>query len=459
MQNEIFSKEVDALYNALPVPLVANFFNTLILVYILKNQISSSALLFWVIANLIIIGFRFSAYYHYRFAKTRCSAHTAYVVYMLGISAAGILWGSSYYFLLPASPYHAMMLLIIIGGMVAGAVGSSSYRPESYIFYNLFVIAPYALYFIFNTSTDSSWMMGITLVLFSVMMIVSSKRFHTNFTDVVLLQLQQEELLKHLEEEKHYADHLNENLLQEIIEKEHYQTDLVVALEEAHQAAIAKDAFFATMSHELRTPLNAIIGFSQILIRRPDVSAELSSYIEKILISGKHLLDLVNTILDFSKMKAGKMELHRSTFSLSELLKDISIMTEPLVQKHSISIQYPSVENVFIEGDRKMIQQILINLLSNAIKFSPENGLIAVTFKSDQNNHFSVCDHGRGIAAEHLESIFDPFSQVKNFTQDALKGTGLGLAIVKEMVHAHGGNIWVESTLGIGSCFEFTIPK
>lgn len=457
MQNELFSKEVDALYRALPVPLIANIVNAFIIAFILRGHIADATLGLWMGANLAIVLFRFANYRKYRFSTVSLSSSTAYNLYMTGVIASGILWGSSVYYLLPDSANHAMILIIIVGGMVAGAVGSNSYRPESYIFYNLLVISPFAIHFMLDTE-EASALIGMTLVLFSVMMIISSKKFHTNFIDVVMLQFQQKELMEHLKEEKYYTEHLNENLLQEITEKERYQADLIKALDEARQAAVAKDAFFATMSHELRTPLNAIIGFSQILMHRSETPKELSSVIEKILLSGKHLLELVNTILDFSKMKAGKMELNRTLFSLSELYNEVSVVVEPLANKRSIHIIYPLQTNESLDADRQMIQQILINLLSNAIKFSPENTSVEITFRPELENLFSVCDRGKGIAKEDLKSIFDPFTQIDAHHNESLKGTGLGLAIVKEMVQAHGGKIWAESTLGEGSCFYFTIP-
>ncbi|MDD2265459.1 ATP-binding protein [Sulfuricurvum sp.] len=458
MHNEIFSKEVDALYRALPVPLAANLFNALIIIFVLHGHIADTILGLWMGANILVLLLRFANYYKFRFSTISLPISTAYNFYMFGIIASGLLWGSSAFYLLPDSANHAVILIIIVGGMVAGAVGSSSYRPESYIVYNLLVLTPFAVHFVVNNA-DASWLIGITILLFSLMMIISSKKFHANFSEVILLQLKQQELLDHLKEEKYYTEHLNENLLQEMIEKEQYQTDLIKALEEARQASIAKDAFFATMSHELRTPLNAIIGFSQILIHRPDTPKELSSTIEKILLSGKHLLELVNTILDFSKMKAGKMELHYTVFSVSELCKGISIIVEPLASKRSIQIHYPALRDESLRGDRQMIQQILINLLSNAIKFSPDHASIEVRYQPDLENRFSICDHGKGIAKENLETIFDPFIQIYAHNNESLKGTVLGLAIVKEMVQAHGGRIWAESTIGEGSCFYFTIPS
>lgn len=459
MHHEIFSKEVEALYRALPIPLIATFFNALIIAFILKNQIDSSLIVLWLFLNLFVLLFRSFSYIMFRSVIPPESVTFAYRIYMMGIVTSGIVWGTSALYLLPDSPIHLMMLLIIVGGMVAGGVGSSSYRPESYIFYTLFVITPYAVHFMLDTSNESSWMVGTALVLFSVMMIFSSKKFHANFLDVILLQIQQQELVQNLEEEKHYTQHLNENLLQEILEKEKYQTELIDALEEAKQAAVAKDAFFATMSHELRTPLNAIIGFSQILTKRSDTPNEFRTYIEKILISGKHLLDLVNTILDFSKIKSGKMELNQSGFLIHEMLRDVAIISEPLAAKKQIALHFPEPILESMNGDRKMIQQIMLNLLSNAIKFSPERSFITITYEGGENHLFSVCDQGSGIPKEYLESIFDPFIQITNSSQSGSKGTGLGLAIVKEMVHAHHGKIWVESVLEKGSCFYFSIPR
>ncbi|MFZ2889604.1 ATP-binding protein [Sulfuricurvum sp.] len=458
MQNNIFSKEVDALYRALPIALIATLFNAIIIALILKDQFSTNTLIVWILLNMAILLFRSFSYLRFGSWLQADSTIFAYRIYMSGIIASGIIWGSSVFYLLPDSSVHMMMLIIIVGGMVAGGVGSSSYRPESYIFYNLLVIGPYSLHFMLDTSNATSWMVGTALLLFSIMMILSSKKFHANFSEVILLQLKQQELVHHLEEEKYYTQHLNENLLQEIIEKEKFQKELINALEEARQAALAKDAFFATMSHELRTPLNAIIGFSQILTKRTDTPNEFKTYIEKILISGKHLLDLVNTILDFSKMKAGKMELNLTTFILSDMFRDVSIIAEPLASKHNIHLSFPKLGTETMNGDRKMIQQILINILSNAIKFSPDDSTITLTHKGNKEHLFSICDQGIGIAFEHLETIFDPFSQIEGSSQNAIKGTGLGLAIVKEMVQAHQGKIWATSTLGKGSCFYISIP-
>ncbi|MFH0709977.1 MAG: HAMP domain-containing sensor histidine kinase [Pseudomonadota bacterium] len=458
MQNEIFSKEVEALYRALPIPLVATFFNAFIIVFILKDQLPSNHLILWIILNLIILLVRLTSYLRYRSSIPATSLNLAYQIYMVGIIGSGIIWGSAIFYLLPDSSIHMMMLIIIVGGMVAGGVGSSSYRPESYIFYNLLVITPYALHFMLDKTNEASWMVGTALVLFAIMMISSSKKFHANFTEVVLLQLHQEELVHHLKEEKLYTQHLNDNLLQEIIEKEKYQTELISALDEARQAAIAKEAFFATMSHELRTPLNSIIGFSQILSRKKELPAEIITYLEKILFSGRHLLDLVNTILDYSKLKSEKMKPNFTQFLLKDFIYELSMMCEPIAHKRDIEILYPTFENETIFADRKMLYQILLNILSNAIKFSPQSDRIKFTYDFSSEHLFTLCDHGPGIALDMHEKIFEPFTQIDNLTGRNPEGTGLGLAIVKEMVEAHSGKIWVESVVGKGSCFYISLP-
>ena len=157
----------------------------------------------------------------------------------------------------------------------------------------------------------------------------------------------------------------------EVIEKEQAQASLEQALKETQQASMAKESFFSAMSHELRTPLNSIIGFSQILSRKKELSPEVISYTEKIFFSGNHLLEIVNTILDFSKLRSGKMKPHFSLFPLKDFMHELSILCEPIAQNQEVNILFPPFESETIVADRKMLYQILLNLLSNAIKFSP----------------------------------------------------------------------------------------
>lgn len=453
----IFSKEIDTLYRALPQPLFASWFNSLFLAGILYHHISTSILMLWIGVNTILTILRYSSYFYYRRTSQTHSFKNLYILYLVGLALSSLLWGATSIFLFPESLVYGLIVVFVAGGMAAGALGSVSYRFEAYLFYNLAILVPFFLVLILHPSQEFN-IMGMILILFSGMLLVSSKKFYTHFHDAITLQFQQQDTLKILAMEKENIEYLNRHLENEILEKEKAQSHLIDALEASRQASIAKEAFFATMSHELRTPLNSIIGFSQILSRKKELPAEIISYLEKIFFSGRHLLDLVNTILDYSKLKSGKLDPNFTQFSLKDFIYELSMMCEPLALKREIEILYPSFENETIVADRKMLYQILLNILSNAIKFSPQNDRIKFTYEFSSEHLFTLCDHGPGIALEMHEKIFEPFAQIDNLTGKNPEGTGLGLAIVKEMMNIHNGKIWVESILGKGSCFYLSLP-
>lgn len=242
-------------------------------------------------------------------------------------------------------------------------------------------------------------------------------------------------------------------------EREHA---LIRLVDEAERSSSAKDMFLANMSHELRTPLNAIIGFSQIIMMNKALPENLSPYIQKIGIAGNNLLTLVNTILDFAKLEAGKLTFKPEITLVSTILRDISAIIEPMAQKKGITFTYPELISLGLYLDKTLIVQVLLNFLSNAVKFTPESGRIELSI--DYNDvmreyQFCVRDDGIGIDSQHLSTLFDPFTQVENPYQKSTKGTGLGLAISKRIIEdLHGGKIWVESVVDEGSKFYFTIP-
>lgn len=234
-------------------------------------------------------------------------------------------------------------------------------------------------------------------------------------------------------------------------------------LEEAllmtQEASRAKDVFLSSMSHELRTPLNAIIGFSQILMAKSDTPETVKGVVEKIHISGKNLLTLVNSILDFSKIEAGKMDVLIDPFEMQGLLDEVKILVEPMAAKKQISLLLEVREPLIVMADRQLIKQVLVNLLSNAIKFSPPASKIEFHHTDGNGVHiFSIQDHGTGIPKEKIETLFDPFTQIREHQSESAKGTGLGLAIVKKIVELHHGEIWVESVEGSGSSFFISLP-
>jgi signal transduction histidine kinase len=216
------------------------------------------------------------------------------------------------------------------------------------------------------------------------------------------------------------------------------------------------------MSHELRTPLNAIIGFSEVLLEKMfgEVNEKQLDYLKDIHSSGKHLLSLINDILDLSKIEAGRMELDVADFDLRSALENAITLVRERAQRHGISLSLevdPSLGN--FRGDERKFKQILLNLLSNAVKFTPEGGKVGVAARPGANAvEFSVTDTGVGIAAADQELVFEEFKQVgTDYTRKA-EGTGLGLALTKRFVELHGGKIWLASEPGKGSTFTFSIP-
>ena len=237
---------------------------------------------------------------------------------------------------------------------------------------------------------------------------------------------------------------------------------LTILADKAETANRSKDIFLANMSHELRTPLNAIIGFSQILQMRPEIPENMRPYIEKISISGNNLLNLVNTILDFAKLEAGKISYHPTITMISEIVNEVSIILSPMAEAKHISLQLPADISLTLYIDAQLIKQVLINILSNAIKFTPDGGKVSLLIMFDHvNNEYvmSSSDNGVGMTHESLSKLFTPFTQIDNHLQGASKGTGLGLVITKRIVEdLHGGKIWVESELGVGTVFHISIP-
>jgi signal transduction histidine kinase/CheY-like chemotaxis protein len=249
-------------------------------------------------------------------------------------------------------------------------------------------------------------------------------------------------------------------------ENERMNTELIVARDQALEASRAKTVFLANMSHELRTPMNAILGYSEMLIE--DVGAmsaeEIASDLSKIRNAGKHLLALINDVLDLSKIESGKMTMHHESFLIEELVQDIVSTMEPIASKNGNRIEVRCPKDLgAMFSDSMKVRQCLMNLLSNACKFS-ENSTIDLslstrTHEGEEYVLFAVSDHGIGMSTEQIAKLFQAFVQADDSTTRKYGGTGLGLTISRRLCEMLGGDIRVCSDFGHGSTFTMELPR
>lgn len=270
-------------------------------------------------------------------------------------------------------------------------------------------------------------------------------------------------------EARRVAEHANEVLEEQAVELELQQQLLqeqAVELEEqraaADQANVAKSNFLAVMSHELRTPLNAIGGYVQLMsmgVHGP-VTPDQEKALDRIDRSQRHLLRLINDVLNLSRIEAGRVDYAVAPISLADVVHSVLPMIEPQVEAKGISLQNAVPRRLDARGDRDKVQQVLLNLLTNAVKFTPAGGTLCIEGSSDATHSFlRVIDTGLGIPDDMLEEIFEPFVQVDASKSRAAEGTGLGLAISRDLARGMGGDLTVESTMGSGSTFQLSLPR
>jgi PAS domain S-box-containing protein len=249
---------------------------------------------------------------------------------------------------------------------------------------------------------------------------------------------------------------------EDITEARKAQAAVQQAQAEAERANRAKSQFLASMSHELRTPLNAILGFSELLADDTTDRFDKSTrrrYLDQIHSSGQHLLQLINDILDLSKVEAGQMELHLQSVELGGLIQEVRATVEPLARSKAITLNAESSRQLSLTADAAKVKQMLLNLVSNAIKFTPNGGRIEIRVRRLESwVEIAVSDSGIGIAKEDLGRLFTEFQQLDAGPGRQQEGTGLGLALTKRFVEMHGGQVLVESELGKGSTFTLRLP-
>ena len=252
----------------------------------------------------------------------------------------------------------------------------------------------------------------------------------------------------------------SQNVLEERIKER--TRELETAKDAAEAASRSKSAFLASMSHELRTPLNSIAGFTELMARQAGgpLTPKQERFLQNVQMSSEHLLALINDILDLTKIEGGNISLNGRYIDLKPAIEEVLTAVRPLMEMKKLVIQSEVEAGLTVWADRVRLKQIVFNLLSNAQKFTPEGGRVWVAAKPEEAAvRLTVGDTGIGIRAEDQRAIFQAFQQVGETTGGIKEGTGLGLSIVKQLVELHGGKISVESAIGKGSRFSFTMPR
>jgi signal transduction histidine kinase len=296
-------------------------------------------------------------------------------------------------------------------------------------------------------------------------LLIASRQLHSfNSAKIHLLNtigeglgpaLKNAELYEALRGKNRQLDEQNQELLSR-------QQKLLEKTREVEQASQLKSEFLANMSHELRTPLNVIIGFSELMLDQVPgpVNKKQRQCLEDILSSGRHLLGLIDQVLDLSKIESGRTELKLAEVALPEVIESLKNTMLPILKPRRQSLSVILEEELpAVYADKAKLRQVFFNLLSNSSRFTPDGGRIEIEAQADGSYcQVSVTDNGIGIKKEDQERIFEPFCQLNNGPTRGGSGTGLGLVVVKQIVERHGGRIWLESEHGKGSRFSFSLP-
>ena len=250
------------------------------------------------------------------------------------------------------------------------------------------------------------------------------------------------------------------NIMSDYTEEQRRQQQLAEAKEAAERASQAKSDFLSSMSHELRTPMNAILGFSQILEYDDVLGEDQQDSVHEIIKAGRHLLELINEVLDLAKIESGRIELSLEPVKLADVVDECFSLTSPVAEGYGITLRYGDMDGHFVRADRTRLKQVLLNLLTNAIKYNCEHGVVELDVAPVNHGELriTISDTGKGIAEEQLEQLFQPFNRL-DAEGSEIEGTGIGLSITRNLVEMMGGRIGVDSKPGQGSKFWVELPS
>ena len=434
----IFAERLAIVYALTPYTLALTVIGANMALFVLWPIVSHVVLLAWYGAIHLITLCRYALILAYRRVSPAPQAVRPWATWFaLGTLAAGCMWSLVGTLLFPPEghPSQGVMAMYIVGVAATGMFTLAQYF-RSYVALAVPTLLPFALVHLFSDSADQR-VLGFGGALFLYIVLSNARRYHRITTDTIRLRLETTELA----EERGRAR------------------------EAAEAGSRAKSQFLANMSHEIRTPMNGVLGMAELLLDTP-LSELQRRHLEALHRSGENLLDIINDILDLSKIEAGRLELSPSEFGLRRTMSDLVESFRERAARKGIELGSRVAEDVpdALRGDVVRLRQVLNNLVGNAVKFT-ETGSVAIEVelapRREAGRHWlcmSVRDTGIGIAPEQQSKIFDAFSQADASHSRRYGGTGLGLTISRQLITLLGGTLSLESTPGVGSTFRFDIP-
>jgi len=424
--------------------------SAVVLFFLLFGTVSSVVLGTWFAVAQLLNVFLFSTYIMYRKLQPtpqQIFQHWRYALYFPSI-VHGLTWGAFSIIAYYANHEWAYVVsLVVVMGLAAGSVPIMGTVFPLFVLHKIFLILPSGIVVFVAGEAAEKWGLMVFIAVFFNSIVFSGLVYYRSFLKTMQL--------------RHENDGIVFNLKKEVETRKEIEAQLVEATTHAEAANIAKSSFLANMSHEIRTPLTSIIGFSEAIMKDTNSQQERARLAKTILRSSRHLLEIINDILDLSKIESNKLDFENIDTPIFEMMEDLNFITGEHIRDKGVSfeIQYQYPVPSVIQSDPVRLKQILINLCSNAAKFT-HSGRILISVRCDAEKElifFHVNDTGIGLPEDKLETIFEAFSQADSSTTRKYGGTGLGLNLSRRLAHALGGDLTAMSTVGIGSTFTLSI--